>query len=50
MGGGVHIEGNRGIGFSLGYEYDYAPLIENLESETHASGGHRVSAGISYAH
>jgi hypothetical protein len=50
MGGGLHIEGNRGLGFSLGYEYDYAPLIENLERETHASGGHRLSAGISYAH
>ncbi|HSR96596.1 MAG TPA: caspase family protein [Kofleriaceae bacterium] len=49
MGGGVHVEGNRGLGFSLGYEYEYAPLIDNRESETHAAGGHRLSAGISYA-
>jgi Caspase domain len=50
LGGGVHVEGNRGIGFSLGYEFDYAPVIDNLAGDTHASGGHRGSAAVSYAY
>ncbi|HET7504577.1 MAG TPA: caspase family protein [Kofleriaceae bacterium] len=50
MGGGLFVQGDRGIGFSLGYEFDYAPVIENLAGDTHASGGHRVSAGVSYAY
>jgi hypothetical protein len=50
MGGGLHIEGHRGIGFSLGYQFDYAPVIDNLAGDTHASGGHRVSAAVSYAY
>jgi hypothetical protein len=49
MGAGLHIEGNR-LGFSLGYEFDYAPVIDNLTGDTHASGGHRLSAGVSYAY
>jgi hypothetical protein len=50
MGGGVHVDGNRGIGFSLGYQFDYAPAIDNLIGDTHASGGHRLTAGVSYAY
>jgi len=50
MGGGLYIEGNRGFGFSLGYQFDYAPVINNLTGDTHASGGHRLSAGMSYAY
>jgi len=50
LGGGLHVEGNRGLGFSLGYQFDYAPVIDNLTGETHASGGHRLSAGVSYAY
>lgn len=50
MGAGLHIDGNRGIGFSLGYEFDYAPVIDNLAGDTHASGGHRLSLGASYAY
>jgi caspase domain-containing protein len=50
MGGGVYLEGNRGLGFSLGYEFDYAPVIDNLTGDTHASGGHRLSAGVSYTY
>jgi len=50
MGAGLRVEGNRGIGFSLGYEFDYAPVIQNLTGDTHASGGHRLSAGMSYAY
>lgn len=47
--GGIHLDGNRGIGFSLGYEFDYAPVIDNKTGDTHASGGHRVFLGVSYA-
>jgi caspase domain-containing protein len=50
LGGGLHLEGNRGLGFSLGYEFDYAPVIDNLTGDTHASGGHRLSVGVSYAY
>ena len=50
LGAGLHIEANRGIGFSLGYELDYAPVMHNLVGDTHASGGHRISTGISYSY
>ncbi|HEX2689154.1 MAG TPA: caspase family protein [Kofleriaceae bacterium] len=50
MGGGFCLESRRGIGFSLGYQFDYAPVIDNLTGDTHGSGGHRLSAGISYAY
>ncbi|HMG21366.1 MAG TPA: hypothetical protein VK607_08625, partial [Kofleriaceae bacterium] len=50
LGAGLHIEANRGIGFSLGYELDYAPVMKNLTGDTHASGGHRVSTGVSYSY
>jgi len=50
LGTGLHIEANRGIGFSLGYELDYAPVMKNLTGDTHASGGHRVSTGVSYSY
>jgi len=46
---GLHFDGNRGIGFSLGYEFEYAPVIENKTGDTHASGGHRIFLGVSYA-
>jgi hypothetical protein len=49
-GAGLFLDGNRGVGFSLGYEFDYAPVINNLTGDTHASGGHRLSAGVSYAY
>jgi hypothetical protein len=49
MGAGVHLELRR-FGFSLGYEFDYAPAIQNLAGDTHASGGHRLSTGVSYAY
>ena len=48
-GAGVHLD-LRHFGFSLGYEFDYAPAIENLAGDTHASGGHRLSTGVSYAY
>jgi hypothetical protein len=50
MGTGLLVEGGRGIGGSLGYQFDYAPVIDNLTGDTHASGGHRLSIGLSYAY
>jgi hypothetical protein len=50
MGGGLYVNANRGLGFSLGYEFDYAPVIHNLTGDTHASGGHRLTTGLSYAY
>jgi hypothetical protein len=49
-GAGLHVDCNRGFGFSLGYQFDYAPVIENLTGDTHASGGHRLTTGLSYAY
>jgi uncharacterized caspase-like protein len=50
MGGGLYAEANHGLGFTLGYEFDHAPVIDNLTGDTHASGGHRLSTGVSYAY
>ena len=49
-GAGVQVDTRAGVGLSLGYQLDYAPLLENTMGETHASGGHRLSAGVSYAY
>jgi len=49
-GAGVVLEGDRGVGVTFGYQFDYAPVIENLTGDTHASGGHRLSAGLSYTY
>jgi hypothetical protein len=38
-----------GAGLQLGYQYDYARVIDNLVGDTHGSGGHRVVAGLSYS-
>ena len=46
----LYAEANHGIGFTLGYEFDHAPVIDNLTGDTHASGGHRLSTGVSYAY
>lgn len=50
LGAGLHVEANRGIGFSLGYAFDYAPVMDNLIGDVHASGGHRLSTGVSYSY
>lgn len=39
-----------GFGLSAGYELDYAPVIDNLTGDTHASGGHRFTFGMSYSY
>jgi hypothetical protein len=51
MGAGLHFDsGSPGrLGVSMGYQFDYAPVIDNLIGDTHASGGHRFIAGLSYS-
>jgi hypothetical protein len=49
LGAGLHVFG-RHIGASAGYEFDYAPIIDNLTGDTHASGGHRLTAAVSYTY
>jgi hypothetical protein len=49
-GTGLRIDPLFGLGLSLGYQFDHAPVIENLIGETHASGGHRASLGLSYSY
>jgi hypothetical protein len=53
LGGGLLLGGDddgwlHSLGLSLGYQFEYAPVIENLIGETHANGGHRVTAALSY--
>jgi len=50
VGAGIHIEGRRGIGFSAGYQFEYAPIIDNLTGDTHAVGGHRATLGLSFSY
>ena len=38
-----------GLGFDIGYQYDYQPIIGDLIGNTHASGGHRLFAAFTYA-
>ncbi len=38
----------RGMGISLGYQFMYARVIDNLTEDTHASGGHRLALGVSF--
>ncbi|HUS28029.1 MAG TPA: caspase family protein [Kofleriaceae bacterium] len=40
----------RGFGFSLGYQYAYARVVDNLIGDTHASGGGRLTLGVSLSH
>jgi hypothetical protein len=49
-GAGLHVTAphRRWLGFTLGYRYDDAPVIEDLIGHTHQSGGHRVFAAFSY--
>ncbi|MGE0547261.1 MAG: caspase domain-containing protein [Kofleriaceae bacterium] len=38
-----------GAAVSAGYAFDYAATLDNLLGQTHASGGHRVTIGLSYS-
>jgi hypothetical protein len=49
LGGGLWLEGRR-FGGMFGYQFDYAPVIHNLTGDTHASGGHRLVVGLTYAY
>ncbi|HEX3476190.1 MAG TPA: caspase family protein [Kofleriaceae bacterium] len=49
MGAGLRFDWPR-TGVALGYQFDYASGIHNLIGDTHASGGHRLIAGASYAY
>ncbi len=48
-GAGLRFDGPR-TGVSLGYQLDYASGIHNLIGDTHASGGHRLTVGVSFAY
>jgi hypothetical protein len=47
---GLHVLGWvwPGLGASLGYAYDYAPVIKDLIDNTHATGGHRLTFALTY--
>jgi len=49
MGAGLRFDGPR-TGVALGYQFDHASGIHNLIGDTHASGGHRLVVGASYAY
>lgn len=38
------------FGLSLGYQFEYAPIIDNLIGDTHASGGHRGTVGVLFSY
>lgn len=50
-GGGLYGESGlvQGLGATAGYQYDYSRAIDNLTGDTHGSGGHRFTFGMSYA-
>lgn len=56
FGGGLLIGGDdnnlfwKGVGVSFGYQFDYARVIDNLIDDTHASGGHRATAAVSFSY
>nr|HEX4316938.1 caspase family protein [Kofleriaceae bacterium] len=47
-GAGVHFDFRHQFGVSAGYQFDYAPAIDDRIGNTHAAGGHRLLAGLSY--
>lgn len=48
-GAGLRVDTPSGIGFALGYQFDYAPIIDNLIGDTHASGGSRFAISFAYS-
>jgi hypothetical protein len=47
-GAGLRLEGpGHRVGLSVGYQFDYAPVISDLIGNTHASGGNRLLLGLS---
>ena len=49
LGAGLRVDTPGGLGVALGYQFDYAPVIDNLIGDTHASGGHRLTLGLAYS-
>ncbi len=49
IGAGVKFDSDFGLGFTLGYQLDYQRALDNLVGDTHASGGHRFSLGLSWS-
>ncbi len=56
LGGGLVLGGDdtkafwHGVGISLGYQLEYARVIDNLIGDTHASGGHRAAVAVSFSY
>ena len=50
-GAGVHLESSSGhMGASLGYQLDYAPVIDDRIGHTHAAGGSRLAISLTYGY
>jgi hypothetical protein len=53
-GGGLLVGGDSqrwlGLGFSLGYQYTFARVVDNLIGDTHTSGGGRLTLGLSFSY
>jgi len=51
VGAGIYGESGlvQGLGATAGYQHDLSIAIDNLTGDTHNSGGHRFSFGMSYA-
>ena len=54
FGSGILIGGREhdwaSMGIALGYQYEYARVIDNLIGDTHASGGHRAAIAVSFGY
>ena len=49
-GAGLSLDTRFGLGFTLGYQFDYARVVDNLIGDTHASGGHRLALGLAWSY
>jgi hypothetical protein len=51
LGAGIHAKSPfvRGLGMTAGYAFDYAPVIRDLIGNTHAVGGHRITAALTFS-
>lgn len=49
-GAGLKFDARFGLGFTMGYQFDYQRAVNNLIGDTHASGGHRVALGLAWSY
>jgi len=49
-GAGLQLDTKLGLGFTMGYQFDYQRAVNNLIGDTHASGGHRVALGLAWSY